>query len=94
MYNSFRQNIYKYFSKEEKAEAKSMHPFLNKKLLGFIKRFGSRYDSKKEVEFFFYTDEENKANNLAIELKKMGYIIYEIAPPDSGINRAHYRNKF
>lgn len=51
-----------------------------------MKRFGSKTPSNKGIEFFFYTDEENKANNLAIELNKLGYEVYGVSAPREGIN--------
>ena len=46
-----------------------------------MKRFGGKSNPLQSVEFFFYSDEEDKANNLAIELSKLGYEVYGVHPP-------------
>jgi len=62
-------------------EANSVQPELNRNLFRLFKQYGGK---KKEgpVEFFFYTDTEDKAANLVIELAKLGYEIYGIYPPE------------
>ncbi len=72
-FNSFRNHLYRFFTKEEREESLEMQPFLNKKVMELFSKFGGRSNTIKEAEFFFYSDEEDKANNLAIELNKMGY---------------------
>ena len=74
-FNSFRQNIYRFFSKKEYEDSKRMQRFLNKKVLGLFRNYGGKSDLKS-IEFFFYTDTQDKANNLAIELSAMGYEVY------------------
>ncbi|MBD0374331.1 MAG: hypothetical protein M3342_14470 [Bacteroidota bacterium] len=69
LFNSYRQHLYRFFTKEEKEESNRMHPRFNKRLLQIMRFFGGKSSAEKDIEFFFYTDEEDKANNLAIELK-------------------------
>lgn len=82
MFNSFRQHLYRFFNKEDAAESKTMHPVMNKRLFEILPRYKSNESREEGIEFFFYTDEEEKANNLAIELKALGYEIYGIYPPE------------
>jgi hypothetical protein len=53
-------------------------------LFNLFKQYGGT-KTRSSVEFFFYTDTEDKANNLAIELVKLNYDIYEISPPGENI---------
>ena len=48
---------------------------MNDKTLTQLIKYGVRFDSKLSLEFFFYTDSQDKANTLAIELKKLNYNI-------------------
>jgi len=43
--------------------------------LSQLSKYGVGGDSELSLEFFFYTDDQNKANDLAIELKKLNYSI-------------------
>jgi len=79
--NSFRNHLYRFFSKKEKDENLGMQQFLNKKVLELRKKFGGNANVFQRVEFFFYSDQEDKANNLAIELSKLGYEVYSVNPP-------------
>ena len=81
MFNSFRKNLYRFFNKEDAAESSEMQPILNKRLFEILPQFKNDKTTESGIEYFFYTDEEEKANDLAIELKKLGYEIYEISPP-------------
>lgn len=49
-----------------------------------MKRFGGKPDPFQRVEFFFYSDKEDKANNLAIELNRLGYEVYGTHQPETG----------
>ena len=49
-----------------------------KKLLSLSKKFGGKTGQLQQLEFFFYADSENKGSNLAIELSKLGYVIYGV----------------
>ena len=81
-FNSFRKHLYRFFSKEEETDAIAIQPELNKSLFRLFKKYGGT-KKEKPVEFFFYTDSEDKACNLAIELAKLHYEIYEIHPPEN-----------
>lgn len=80
-FNSFRQHLYRFFSKKEKDESLSMQQILNKEVLALGKKYGQKENAFQSVEFFFYSDKGNKANNLAIELAKLGYEVYDAFPP-------------
>jgi hypothetical protein len=83
-FNSFRNHLYHFFSKKEMMDSNAVQPKLNHSLFKLFKQYGGK---KKEspVEFFFYTDTEDKATNLVIELAKLDYEIYGIHPPAEGI---------
>ncbi len=83
-FNSFRNHLYRFFSKKEMADVIAIQPKLNHRLLSLFKQFGGN-KNESPVEFFFYTDAEDKANNLIIELVKLKYEIYEISPPGEKI---------
>ena len=84
-FNSFRNHIYRFFSKKEMADAIVVQPKLNRSLFNLFKQYGGTR-TESPVEFFFYTDTEDKANNLAIELVKLKYEIYGIYPPAGDIH--------
>lgn len=48
---------------------------MNAKTLEQLSNYGITETSELKLEFFFYTNEQDKANNLAIELKKLNYQI-------------------
>jgi len=79
-FNSFRNHLYRFFSKKEMADAIAVQPKLNYSLFKLFKQYGGA-KTQSPVEFFFYTDTEDKANNLVIELVKLEYEIYGIYPP-------------
>lgn len=83
-FNSFRNHLYRFFSKREMAEAISVQPKLSQRLFKLFKQYGGT-KIESPVEFFFYTDAEDKANNLVIELVKLKYEIYGIYPPAEDI---------
>lgn len=82
-FNSFRNHLYRFFSKKEMMDAIAVQPKLNRSLFKLFKQYGG---TKKEgpVEFFFYTDAEDKANNLVIELIRLKFEVYGIYPPAEG----------
>src|SRR5256885_8843795 len=76
-FNSFRQHLYRFFGKNKYEETRGMQKILNKKLLELFRGHGGTKELQA-IEFFFYTDTLNKANNLAIELSAMGYEVYGV----------------
>ena len=46
---------------------------MNGQTLTQLSNYGVDGKSQLSLEFFFYTDKQDKASNLAIELKKLGY---------------------
>lgn len=60
--------------------------FLSRKVLSILHDRGTKPDAKQKVEYFFYADKEDNANNIAIELSRLGYqidIVDRSAPDDS-----------
>ncbi len=51
----------------------------NTRVLELVKHFGTKDNSVLSVEFFFYTDRQDDASNLAIELHRLGYEIYGVS---------------
>ena len=51
---------------------------MNTQTLSQLSKYGITDTSDLKLEFFFYTDEQNKASNLAIELKKLNYQIDKV----------------
>jgi hypothetical protein len=52
-----------------------------------MEHFGTKDNSVLSAEFFFYTDSQNSASNLSIELFRLGYEIYGVNEPDSISNQ-------
>lgn len=48
---------------------------MNSQTLAQLNKYHVGDDSELSLEFFFYTDQQDKASNLAIELKKLSYNI-------------------
>ena len=67
-----------YISEEELDEQLEMQEQLNAAVLSNIFSLSKDDVTTKELEFFFYTNDIDKANNLAIELYKLGYHVYGI----------------
>src|SRR5258706_14867358 len=80
-FNSFRQHLYRFFGKNEYEDSKEMQKTLNNKVLGLFEDYGGKRELMS-VEFFFYTDTGDKANNLAIELSAMQYEVYGVNKED------------
>lgn len=81
-FNSFHNQWYQFFTKEEREDCLEMQPVLNNRVLQLISSVGGKPDTLKSVEFFFYSDEQDKANNLVIELNKQGYTLYGVGAPE------------
>ena len=76
-FNSFRQHLYRFFSRNDYEESKEVQRMLNNKVLGIFHGFGGKSE-RQQVEFFFYTDTLDKGNNLAIELTSLHYEVYGV----------------
>lgn len=63
----------RYVDKEEVDESVSMQRTLNAAVLDNLNIFDVDDETELRVEFFFYTDTQDKASNLAIELNKLNY---------------------
>lgn len=48
---------------------------MNAQTIEQLNKYGVTDSSELKLEFFFYTNEQDKASNLAIELKKLNYEI-------------------
>ena len=84
VFNSFRNHLYRFFSRKEMNDSMAVQPKLNLSLFNIFKQYGGT-KTESPVEFFFYTDTEDKANNLAIELVKLRYEVYGIHLPTNDI---------
>jgi len=51
---------------------------INGNTLAQLNKFGVGDDSRLGLEFFFYTNNQDKARNLALELKKLNYNIVTV----------------
>ena len=80
-FNSFRQHLYRFFSSNEYEDSKGMQRILNSRVVRLFHKHGGKSECKP-VEFFFYTDTEDKAANLAIELSALNYEIYGVSKGD------------
>ncbi len=78
LFNSFRQHLYRFFSKPDYEETIIIQKALNKNLLKLFHSYGIA-KKLQSVEFFFYTNTLDKANNLAIQLSLAGYEIYSVS---------------
>ncbi|MBA3647677.1 MAG: ribonuclease E inhibitor RraB [Chitinophagales bacterium] len=86
-YNIFRSGKYRFISEDEYREKRVLQRFFNSKVLNQFREQGGGRGKVLPVEFFFYTDDEDKAINLAIEISKLHYEI-------SGIDRDRSDNKW
>src|SRR5262249_47792429 len=77
-FNVFRRNLYRFISEDEYRENRVLQHFFNSKALSLLRKRGGVRGKELPVEFIFYTDDEDKATNLSIELGKRGYEIYSI----------------
>ena len=84
VFNSFRNHLYRFFSRKEMNDSMAVQPKLNRSLFKIFKQYGGT-KTESPVEFFFYSDTEDKANNLAIELVKLKYEVYGIHAPANDI---------
>ncbi len=64
-----------YVSKQQFEEGVQNLPNANARTLEQLEKYSTSENSGLRMEFFFYTDEQNKASNLAIDLSKLGYRI-------------------
>ena len=53
----------------------------NERVIDLMDYFGTRNNAELSVEFFFYADKQDDASNLAIELNKLQYEIYDVGEP-------------
>ncbi len=56
------------------------HKAVNSRVLRQLHALGMNEKANLKLEFFFYTDQQDKANNLAIELTRLGYKIEKTEP--------------
>ncbi len=56
------------------------HKAMNSRVLKQLLALGMNENANLKLEFFFYTDQQDKANNLAIELTRLGYKIEKTEP--------------
>ena len=54
----------------------------NARVLALMDHYGAKDNAVLSVEFFFCSQKQDHANNLAIDLSKLGYTIDTINEPD------------
>jgi regulator of RNase E activity RraB len=55
----------------------------NARVLELMDHYGKKDNPVLPVGFFFYADKQDDASNLAIDLSKLGYEIYNVYEPDA-----------
>lgn len=83
LFNFLKASNNRYISENEYIDNVTKQKQMNTKTLLQLSKYGINDSSELELEFFFYTNEQTKANNLAIELKKLNYKIYFIYPSEA-----------
>ena len=73
----------KYISEAALKSSLAKQSEMNSQTLDQLRNYGVTSDSKLKLEFFFYTNEQDKASNLSIDLKEIGY---EIETVDKAAN--------
>ena len=64
VFNSFRNYLYRFFSRKEMNDSMAEQPKINRCLFNIFKKYGGT-KTVSPVEFFFYSHSEDKANNLS-----------------------------
>lgn len=54
----------------------------NARVIELMHHYGPTHHSVCPVEFFFYSNREDDAANLAIDLHKLGYQVYSVNEPN------------
>ena len=75
LFNIFGKKDDRYISESTFKATVQKQKEMNTQTLTQLSKYGVTDNSELKLEFFFYTDTQDKASNLAIELKKMNYNI-------------------
>jgi len=75
LFNIFGKKDDRYVSESTFKATVQKQKEMNTQTLTQLSKYGVTDNSELKLEFFFYTDTQDKASNLAIELKKMNYNI-------------------
>jgi tetratricopeptide (TPR) repeat protein len=75
LFDIFRNKIKRYINESTFKKTVQKQKEMNGRTLSQLNKYGVVDDSELSLEFFFYTDKQDKASNLAMELKKMNYSI-------------------
>jgi len=67
----------------EKRESIGIQKTMSSVVLRQLYTMGMNEKDKRQVEFFFYADHQDKANNLAIALSRLGYAVEKSEPSAS-----------
>jgi tetratricopeptide (TPR) repeat protein len=78
LFNIFGNKDNRYISESTFRKTIQMQKEMNSQTLTQLNKYGVNEDSILRLEFFFYTDKEDKASNLAIELKELDYSIEHV----------------
>lgn len=75
LFNIFGSKDNRYISESTFRKTLQKQKEMNGQTLTQLRKYDVGDESKLSLEFFFYTDKQDKASNLAIELKKLNYNI-------------------
>jgi tetratricopeptide (TPR) repeat protein len=78
LFNIFGKKDDRYISESTFKATVQKQKEMNTQTLTQLRKYGVENESELKLEFFFYTDRQDKASNLAIELKKLNYNIETI----------------
>jgi regulator of RNase E activity RraB len=87
LFNFFKRNNSRFVSEHQHNKNVAMQKQMNAKVLEQLNIHGVTDNSELELEFFFYTNKEDNASNLAIELNKLNYQINLVAHSASDKNQ-------
>lgn len=75
---NFFKGTSRFVTEKQYSENTSKQKGMNTQTLSQLSKYGITDSVDLKLEFFFYTNEQNKASNLAIELKKLNYQIDKV----------------
>jgi hypothetical protein len=73
LFSIFGSKDNRYVSESAFKESVMKQKEMNSQTIAQLRNYGVDDKSHLSLEFFFYTDKQNKASDLAIELKKLNY---------------------
>ncbi len=84
LFNFFRGNNNRFVTEKQFNDNVAKQKQMNSQTLEQLIKYGITDTSELKLEFFFYTNEQEKASKLAIELKKLNYEIDHVDTSASG----------